>query len=90
MTGEMSTVQRLFTALVPESWGERMRKSSEGWRIRCSTCGNSRSVWEAGGIRWGAASVGKRTRVHCSHCGTTRWAVVEWKPDESGQTSALK
>jgi hypothetical protein len=40
----------------------------------------SRSVWDAGGIRWKAASVGKRTVVQCSRCGGLREAAIERTP----------
>jgi Zn finger protein HypA/HybF involved in hydrogenase expression len=54
-----------------------MRAESEAWRLRCSVCGATRSVWEAGGIRWKAAAVNKQTRAHCPHCGGLRATVVE-------------
>ncbi len=73
-------------ALLPQKWGRSMRASSEGWRICCRTCGASRTVWQAGGIRWGAASTSKRKLVYCSQCGRLRVAFVEWQPHaaESG------
>lgn len=73
----MTRVQRILMALLPQKWGRSMRASSEGWRIRCCTCGASQTVWQAGGIRWGAASIGKRKLVHCSQCGHLRVAAVE-------------
>ncbi|HEV7867475.1 MAG TPA: protein kinase [Chthoniobacteraceae bacterium] len=50
---------------------------SEGWQIRCGTCGGTRPLSEIGGVRIGAASVGKRTLVHCSGCGGLREGIVE-------------
>ncbi|MGV3757530.1 MAG: serine/threonine-protein kinase, partial [Verrucomicrobiota bacterium] len=47
------------------------------WIIRCATCGKAKSVAEAGGVRLGAASVGKRTVIHCSHCAGMREGIVE-------------
>ncbi len=72
----MSKVQRLFMALLPKSWAEDMKAESLAWQIQCCTCGRSRSVWEAGGIRWKAKSVGKRTMVYCSQCGSLQMAAI--------------
>ncbi len=73
----MTTIQRFFTAVLPQKWADDMRAESQAWRIRCCGCGASRSIWDAGGIRWKAASVSKRTLVRCSHCGGLRAAVIE-------------
>ncbi len=77
----MTTIQRMMTALLPRAWADSMRRQSETWRFRCCSCGNSRSVWDAGGVRWHAASLGKRKLIHCPRCGRLRWAAVEWTPD---------
>lgn len=79
----MSPVQKFFMAILPRSWAESMRTESRSWMIRCTGCGASRSVWDVGGIRWKACSVGKRTLVRCPHCGGIRVAVVE--PQEASQ-----
>ena len=76
----MTAIQKIFLKILPQKWAEDMRKESEGWKIRCETCGQSRSVWEAGGIRWKAASVGKKMRVFCKQCGDMRTAAVEFLP----------
>ena len=68
----MTTVQRFFTAILPARWARSMREESEAWHVTCRTCGSSRSVLEAGGIRWGAASRGKRSLTWCSRCGRLR------------------
>jgi hypothetical protein len=73
----MTLIQRFFTAILPKSWADDMRKESQAWRIRCCGCGASKSIWDAGGIRWKAVSIGKRMVVHCSHCGGYRAAAIE-------------
>lgn len=78
----MNPTQLFFTKILPAKWANDMRAESESWRIRCLECGASRTVWEAGGIRWRAASKGKRTIVGCSQCGGTRTAAVERVPKE--------
>jgi uncharacterized Zn finger protein len=57
-------------------WRSVIRESRE-WRVRCLTCGTSRSYWKLGGIRWKAASSGKRMLVRCPQCGRSRVAAVE-------------
>ncbi|TWT29249.1 hypothetical protein KOR42_55420 [Thalassoglobus neptunius] len=56
-----------------------MQESTERWSIRCCRCDNSRSLWEAGGIRWGKMSVGnvQRTLVWCRVCRELTTAAVE-------------
>lgn len=76
----MSLVQRFMLAILPKSWGESMRAESQAWQIRCCGCGKSRSVWDCGGIRWKASSIGKRTVVRCSKCGLHA-AAIERLPD---------
>ncbi|MGI9540400.1 MAG: hypothetical protein ACR2N6_09650 [Miltoncostaeaceae bacterium] len=75
-------LQRFFLAVLPKRSGEAMRRDSQLWTARCLTCGRTRSVWEAGGIRWGARSVGKRSLVPCDRCGRPRMTAIERPPRE--------
>jgi hypothetical protein len=79
----MSLIQRVFMAILPKSWANDMRAESQRWQIRCCTCGKSGSLWDAGGIRWKATSVGKITLVKCSQCGALRTAAIELVPTEA-------
>jgi hypothetical protein len=45
---------------------------SKQWFFECK-CGNSKSVWDTGGIRFKAWSVGKRVLGVCSKCKKLRW-----------------
>ena len=56
---------------------EAMANESGEWFLVCNTCGASKSIAELGGIRFKAASVGKRTLVRCSKCGRIRVARFE-------------
>jgi hypothetical protein len=67
----MSFVQRLFTAILPRKWAESMESESRAWVMQCP-CGHERSVWEAGGIRYGASG-NPRLRVRCPECGRQTW-----------------
>ena len=48
-----------------------------GWQVRCTKCNHVRDAGEAGMIRIGAASVGKRTFGYCEQCRGLRWMAVE-------------
>lgn len=78
----MTGFQQFLMTVLPRAWADDLRAESESWRIRCLGCGASKSVWEAGGVRWKARSQGKRTLVRCSHCGGMRMAAVERGQDE--------
>lgn len=71
MTGPKpnKAVQRIFLSLLPARWGESLHRASQDWTITCPSCGYPISVWDAGGIRWGAKSTGKRTFGKCPSCG---------------------
>lgn len=64
----MSFTQRLLASILPDRWYARIRASSEQWMNQCTHCGAERSVWSIGGVRFGAASVGKRLIAECSTC----------------------
>lgn len=68
----MTFIQRFFTRVLPPSWALDMRDESMHWMVRCPNCGNERSVWEMGGIRWKAAGNPRRLMT-CPHCGQTKW-----------------
>lgn len=72
----MGLIQRVMCAILPKQSRDAMEADSRQWKIRCLTCGAERSVWEAGGVRWGAASRGKRTLIRCPKCGCLRCASV--------------
>ncbi len=71
----MTTIQKLFRALLPKKWADSMEAESRSWMMRCP-CGHSRSVWDLGGIRWKAAGNPKRL-LTCPACGQTTWHVTE-------------
>ncbi len=72
----MRLLQRLLKAVQPTRVADSMEAESRQWKIRCCTCGAERSVWDAGGVRSGAASAGKRTLIWCSRCSPFRRAAV--------------
>ena len=72
----MGLIQRVMCAILPKRAREAMEADSRQWKIRCLTCAAERSVWEAGGVRWGAYSRGKRTLLWCPKCRRLRCASV--------------
>ena len=75
----MTFIQKLVVGILPKRWSEAIQAESQSWRLRCSICGTTRSVWDAGGIRSKAASIGKSTLVWCAPCGQPRIMSVERK-----------
>jgi len=73
----MTGLQKLLCYLLPPRWAQRMREESMQWMLRCPKCNASRSVWEAGDIRWRAASKGKRHFARCPQCRKWCWLIVE-------------
>jgi hypothetical protein len=70
----VSSIQKFFVALLPPSWAAKMEAESRSWIARCA-CGYARSIWEMGGIRWGAAGQPKRY-LSCPQCGQSSWQAV--------------
>ena len=74
----MSSIQKFFGALLPRSWAARMEAESRSWIAHCS-CGGARSIWDMGGIRWGAAGQPRRY-LFCPECGQYSWQTVSREP----------
>jgi predicted RNA-binding Zn-ribbon protein involved in translation (DUF1610 family) len=63
----MGLIQKLVLALIPRQATE-IEQESKSWVLTCPHCGHVHSVWELGGVRYKAHSVGKRTGVRCAQC----------------------
>jgi len=61
--------------------GSRARAEVEGeapgWNLRCGPCGREKPAAEAGIVRIGAASVGKRVLGYCTQCRRFRMLHLE-------------
>lgn len=75
----MSITQSIILKILP-FWAESIERESREWKVTCLDCKSEKTIWELGGIRWKAASVGKRIRVHCSHCNEPKWSTVSREP----------
>ncbi len=54
---------------VPESAQGEVPITDRTWILSCPACGRWKTLAEAGGVRIGARSVGKRILGYCSGCG---------------------
>lgn len=70
----MSTIQKIFTTILPASWAQSMEADSRSWMVRCP-CGFAQSIWDLGGIRWKAKG-NPRTYRTCPNCQQTSWHTV--------------
>ncbi|MEI7698811.1 MAG: hypothetical protein WCK86_03380 [Planctomycetia bacterium] len=78
----MSLMQRWLSMILPKSLMAAIESESRSWKITCP-CGDVRSVWECGGIRWKA--YGQPTRwLACPKCRTAGWHTITQQPDNAG------
>jgi hypothetical protein len=74
----MGFFQKLFAGLFSKG---ALEAESRDWMIQCP-CGHENSVWELGGIRFGAKSTGKKTLMRCRKCNERTWHRYYRKSDE--------
>jgi uncharacterized Zn finger protein len=75
----VTILQSLIRRCLPSSWADAIQAESESWLLRCPSCGAVRSVWEIGGVRYKAASLGMKVLVRCAQCGQTHMMPLERK-----------
>lgn len=71
----MSMIQKLLVAVLPAKWAQNMEAESRAWVATCPTCASERSIWELGGVRWGAGGNPKRL-LPCPKCAQNTWHVI--------------
>lgn len=72
---QLSGTQKFIKLFVPSSLFASMEAESRSWMVKCSNCNHERSIWELGGIRWGAAGNPKRKQL-CPNCMQMNWHTV--------------
>lgn len=77
----MGRIRSFLLGLVPNRLARSMEAESRGWVVRCP-CGAETSVWEMGGIRWGASG-NPRRRVRCGDCGDVFFGRLERRKDSA-------
>jgi hypothetical protein len=80
----MSIWQRLFAKRSPDTQMGDVEAESRSWMVKCP-CGFERSIWELGGVRYGARSRGKKLLRRCGQCGRFRWHSVYRKETEASR-----
>src|SRR5262245_23872556 len=70
----VSVIQKLAAALLLRRQAVAMQAEARSWMVRCS-CGFARSIWDLGGIRWGAAGQPRRY-LSCPQCHQSSWHTV--------------
>jgi uncharacterized protein with PIN domain len=85
----MSFFQKLFTAVFPKDLVHNMEAESRAWMMRCPSCDYEISIWEAGGIRYGASGKPRRL-MRCSQCGKRTWHHIYKKTEEQQERSVTK
>lgn len=71
----MSIWQRLFARRTPDGKMGDVEAESRSWMVKCP-CGFEQSIWDLGGVRYGAYSKGKKILRRCTECGRFRWHSV--------------
>lgn len=72
----MPILRSLILKFVSHETAERMEAESRKWKLRCK-CGNETDYWSIGGLRYKAASIGKKVMIRCPKCGLT-WHEVSY------------
>jgi ribosomal protein S27E len=75
----VSLRDRILSRASPKRAAE-MEAESRTWMVRCRKCGNERSIWDMGGLRYKARGRPWRL-VRCSSCNRLRWARVYRRVD---------
>ncbi|MBL9146241.1 MAG: protein kinase [Verrucomicrobiaceae bacterium] len=83
----LSSTQRFFHKWLPAHWFEAMKVESQAWHLVCE-CGHATSVWDRGGIRYGASGTPKKL-MSCPACHRTTWHRTEWH-GEGGPSNPAK
>jgi ABC-type phosphonate transport system ATPase subunit len=71
-------LRRWLISKLDERTDGAVEAESRRWHLVCPECGWSRSYWDLGGVRYKAASKGKRTLARCPQCDRRRWMRTEW------------
>ncbi len=66
----MSRTQRWVLRVMPPSRRADIERESREWTMTCPG-GHTTSIWEMGGVRYKARSVGKISNGRCATCGVS-------------------
>ena len=63
-------LRSLLKRIAPQ-FAARAEAESREWMVQCPKCGNEKSLWDAGGLRYKGAGTVRRLGK-CSRCGQLR------------------
>jgi hypothetical protein len=72
---QLSFTQKLVQMFSSKQGFEAMEKESRIWMVQCTNCKYEKSIWEMGGIRYGATG-DKKTYMRCSNCNQSHWHTI--------------
>lgn len=74
-------MRRFLQTVLPRRALADLERETRKWEIACPTCGRSKDLWVAGGVRYKARGR-KRVLGRCSGCGgARRWLVIRRTDD---------
>jgi hypothetical protein len=73
---DLSGTQKFIRMFVSGNNFAAMEAESKTWMLKCPNCNHERSIWDLGGIRYKAASAGKKMYRACVKCGQRGWHTV--------------
>lgn len=77
----MSITQTVAKKILPKSWAKSMETESRRWMLHCPNCDAEQSIWDLGGIRWKARSIGKAIYKTCPICYQRGWMKMLYRDD---------
>jgi hypothetical protein len=75
----MPILRSLILKFVSRETAKKMEAESRKWKLTCK-CGHETDYWSIGGLRYKAASIGKKVMIRCPKCGLT-WHDVHYDND---------
>ncbi len=75
----MPWLQHIIKHYFPKKLAQSIEKESQQWKVKC-VCGQEKSIWEIGGVRWKAKGNTKRL-TFCSQCNKRQMMTV-YKSDK--------
>ncbi len=61
-------LRRILQIILSKKQFKKIKKESKEWFLKCPDCDYFKSIWDRGGIRFGANSKKKKEFGHCPKC----------------------
>ena len=83
----VNKAQRIALKLLGSA-GEEAEEEARSWFLVCPECGHEISYFEAGGLRLGPPSEGRRMRIRCDRCQARVTHDLVRRPEKTEDVSA--